>query len=936
MTAPFAFGFENPRLSEMNRLSILNLKSICYSAPVFVYLLFLTPVIAGPRTHASEMNQTEGHSAVSRKARTVETTAASGSGTRDSKPAGKDLSAPEAEGDSAVDLGKRTDLNLLGKTHAAGGESRRNENVQFNLIDNNALKELNIRLGTTATLIEVFQANRSYFGAEFGNNPTVPLHLFSSNHRNFHGRLYESHMNSVFSARSFFQVGDVKPARDNDYGFAVGAPLWRSSNFFMQGSQQKLHGNVNGNVLVPRADERFPLATDPAARAIVQKFLDAYPAELPNRTDINQRALNTNSSQKIDNGNFNARLDQRFGARDQLFSQYSLTSQAVVAFQLVAGQNPNTRTQAHEARITWNRQWSPQAVTDFSVGFDRVGSLLVPEKNSVGPMVSISNALETLGPSGIIPIDRAQNLFRYGGLLRKVSGPHTWNAGFEFVRRQLNGLETDSYRGYFSFGNDFGRDAITNFRMGTPTQYILALGNFVRGFRNWDLHYFAGDNWHFSPTLSVSYGLRYQPVLRPVEVNHLNTISYSTDWNNLSPFAGLSYRLPDQWGTLRTSYGLEYGQIFPVTFQQIRFSPPSNLKIVVPNPNLAAPLQDFDLSNPNIRSTTYVLDPRLVTPYSHQYNLSWETTIAGDWHLQLGYVGSRSHKLLLMWYTNRANPVPGIPQTTATVNLRRQDPRFAEIRRVINGSIGYFDAARVSLVLPRWHSWSVNASYWFSKAIDLGSSYTNTAYYTDSQISRSQSEFDQFRDMKGLSDFDQPHAFLVRSAYSFPALNSRPSWVRSILGGWTFSSVVLLKKGTPFTVASGSDAPGFGNVDANGGDRPDLLDASVLGRTISYPDSSRELLPRSAFGFIQPTDAAGSLGRNVFRKGGIRNVNGSLSKHWSLSAEKQLMFRAESINLFNSPQFAEPGRELANANFGQITNTLNDGRTFHFVLQFSF
>ena len=49
---------------------------------------------------------------------------------------------------------RRTDLNLLNKTDTAAGESRRNENVQFNLIDNNALKELNIRLGTTATLIE--------------------------------------------------------------------------------------------------------------------------------------------------------------------------------------------------------------------------------------------------------------------------------------------------------------------------------------------------------------------------------------------------------------------------------------------------------------------------------------------------------------------------------------------------------------------------------------------------------------------------------------------------------------------------------------------------------------------------------------------------------------------------------------------------------------
>ena len=57
---------------------------------------------------------------------------------------------------------------------------------------------------------------------------------------------------------------------------------------------------------------------------------------------------------------------------------------------------------------------------------------------------------------------------------------------------------------------------------------------------------------------------------------------------------------------------------------------------------------------------------------------------------------------------------------------------------------------------------------------------------------------------------------------------------------------------------------------------------------------------------------------------------------WSLGSERQLMFRAESINLFNTPQFAEPGRDLVNPNFGQITNTLNDGRALQFTLQFSF
>src|SRR5258708_38032665 len=44
---------------------------------------------------------------------------------------------------------KRTELNLLGATDSAAGESRRNENVQFNLIDNNALKDLKSGLAPT-------------------------------------------------------------------------------------------------------------------------------------------------------------------------------------------------------------------------------------------------------------------------------------------------------------------------------------------------------------------------------------------------------------------------------------------------------------------------------------------------------------------------------------------------------------------------------------------------------------------------------------------------------------------------------------------------------------------------------------------------------------------------------------------------------------------
>src|SRR6478672_6976766 len=113
---------------------------------------------------------------------------------------------------------KATELNLLGATDSAAGESRRNENVQFNLIDNNALKFLNIRLGTNATIVTEFRPERKYFGTEFGASPAAAIHLVSRDTpAAFHGGLSFTRSDSIFSARSFFQAGSVQPAHENDY-----------------------------------------------------------------------------------------------------------------------------------------------------------------------------------------------------------------------------------------------------------------------------------------------------------------------------------------------------------------------------------------------------------------------------------------------------------------------------------------------------------------------------------------------------------------------------------------------------------------------------------------------------------------------------------------------------------------------------------------------
>jgi hypothetical protein len=849
------------------------------------------------------------------------------------EPAVEIEAAPPADPETGDEQsGQRTTLNLLGQTDSKSGESRRNENIFFNPIDNNVLKDLNVRLGSTATIVEVFRPERNYYAAELGNRPSASLHEQQTRQTAFHGNLFYTHGNSAFNSRSFFQVGDVQPARVNRYGASAGLTLARGWYFSVDGGQDRSRGQVNGNVLIPLPAERIPLTTDPETRVIVQRIFRAFPTVAPNRPDIDARALNTNAPQSIDTSNITGRLEKQIRDRDRVMLRYAFTAQDVDSFQLLQDQNPNTATKAHTARATWLRTWSASTITEFSAGFDRVTTFLVAPPDNLGPGIAFGSAISSIGSGSTLPTDRAQNVFRYGGQITRSAGTHTWRAGAELVRRQINGSESSSHRGTLQFRNDFGRDAITNLRMGIPSRFSGAVGFIHRGFRNWESSIFAGDEWKVSNSLSVNFGIRYVPVSGPVEVNNLTVVPYSCDCNNFAPRAGWAWQLPDDWGVFRGAYGLHYGEIFPATFQQLRFNPPENQKFEVQVPNLVEVFKFLQnpVPIPDPRATVINLDPNLVTPYSHQYNASWERGING-WRMQLGYVGSRTHKILTRWRTNRAVRVPGIPQTTATVNQRRPDANFYEVRQTLNASRGYYDAGRASVIAPNWRGLTAEFAYWFSKAIDTGADYTSTAANEEDK-SRNQTEFVFHEDLKGVSAFHQPHAFLTRVSYVLP--RSRvAAW---LLSDWALNGVLLLKNGTPFTVASGSDGPGYGNVDGTSGDRPNLIDPGVLGRTIGRPESSQDLLPKAAFAFIGPTEDRGSLGHNTFRKGAIRNLNASIAKTWNITQERRITLRAESVNLLNTPQFAEPTTELTSPSFGQITNTLNDGRAFEVSLRFRF
>jgi hypothetical protein len=793
-----------------------------------------------------------------------------------------------------------------------------------------------MRLGSTATLVGEFEAARSYFASEYGIAPRMPIHLLGQKQRGgVHGSVNWTLGNSVFSARTFFQVGGVKPAQDNTASEELGLRIGHNSYFSFSGTQGRRHGYVNGNVLIPLASEHTPLTQNPALAAIVQKYLDAYPAAAPNRTDMAPNAYNTNGFQTSDGDGYTGHLDQSIGPRDRVLARFGWNQRTTKAFQLVKGQNPNTLLKSQNAGLTWQHQGPGATTVNMSATFNHLRTAITPDAEAVGP-TSIGMGYTQLGPLPNIPLLRSVSTFHYAATLIHAGNRHTTSVGLDTVRTRYNSDEEEYGRGSVNFSSDFGRSPIENLRWGTPSWIAVAISNDYRAFRNWQWYLHAGDKWRVTDSLTLNAVLRYEPWTTPVDITGRSHLAYGADVNNVGGNLGLAYRLPASLGTLRSAWGLMYGEVYPGTYGQDRYNAPNHVAMILPGASLLNPLAGVDTSNiAAIRANRVEVSADLATPYTNVYNLIWEAPIIGGWRVQAGYVGNHSAKLVQRTLTNRGQYVAGVAFTSGTLNQRRADTAILDHFLISNRARASYNAARVDIKTPLWRRSQLTASYWRSKMMDDGGDLTTTGI--SGGVYYAQTEYAVHTDQRALTTFDQPNALQVQAAYSVPEFRPGSKLVSGALRGWTITATGAWKTGTPFTVYTGADAPPFGNGDGATGDRPMVLNPALLGRTIGNPDTSKTSLPSSGFRFIKaPTEMAGNLGRNTFRRGPIGNVNASLARKFQVTNGIGLEFRWDVINLTNTAQFAEPGFYLATANFGMISNTLNDGRTMKFALGLQF
>jgi hypothetical protein len=424
-------------------------------------------------------------------------------------------------------------------------------------------------------------------------------------------------------------------------------------------------------------------------------------------------------------------------------------------------------------------------------------------------------------------------------------------------------------------------------------------------------------------SIRAGYGIYYSVIQG-------NTIAFDEP----QPPYGLSYTSPNAplFATPFTSASGESGiNPFPLTF------PPLNATVSHPNPSI-------DYSQfPSIAGMT-APPPTNTYPYTENYFLSFQRELNANTVLNLSYVGSEAHHLLVVYSANPGNPAlcltlpgcgpggenPATPYVNAfgqTFNCTRQGIGCAFGNDDYEGSVGNSNYNSFQATLQRsTKSLDLMISYTYSKSIDNASSLADPG-----------DPFDLQR-MRALSAFDLKHNLVATYEYTLPVgrlTRHSNRWTQ----GWVISGITHASTGFPVTLSSADDNSLQGSnpngVNNRYMDLPDVAPGSL--RINHNPGNGQSYFNTALFS-ANALGTTGNASRRYFYGPGSFNTDLALLKSVSLSESKALQLRLETFNVFNHPQFFGPQAVNGNISsplFGEVVKAAPP-RLMQLAVKFTF
>ncbi|HEX4066498.1 MAG TPA: carboxypeptidase regulatory-like domain-containing protein [Acidobacteriaceae bacterium] len=570
---------------------------------------------------------------------------------------------------------------------------------------------------------------------------------------------------------------------------------------------------------------------------------------------------------------------------------------------------------------------------------------------------------------------------------------HHFGFGVDYIHQHLNLQGTNNANGQFVFNGSFTGDSMADFLLGDL--YSLYQGNDTGStFSKNLLALYAQDSYQVSSRLTVNAGVRWESDLPEVETaGRGDSFSMSafmagttsnvfktappgllfygdpgipkgyvqSHWDHFEPRVGLAWD-PRGKGqeSFRASYTVGFSQ--PILYMEDRFenNAPYGDAITINPPagDFSNPYTGYPGGNPFPQpfppshtsaffpsAATYFVFPVNMKPsYTQTWNLTFEKQFGADWEFTLGYLGNH---VVHIPSGNEENPATYIPgkwtgpgscgaltvapgasgtacSSTGNTNQRRvtalakptTGAAYSEVSYMYDGSSSLFDGMLITVKHRFANNFTLLTNYTWSKCISGGTDVGDLGGNTF------QNPYNPGSDRSNCGE-DLRNNF-VTSLVARSTSRGGPM-KRALLGGWQLAPIVTVTSGTRVSPLTGTDA----SLTGVGVDRPNLIGAPyVHGQARRYwlnPASFAKNGP-GTYGDTRPWQFVGPT---------YADLDGAVSRFFTLPEKSQLEFRAECFNCVNHPNLLGPTATFSSSLFGQITSA-DPPRILQFSLKATF
>jgi Carboxypeptidase regulatory-like domain/TonB-dependent Receptor Plug Domain len=577
-----------------------------------------------------------------------------------------------------------------------------------------------------------------------------------------------------------------------------------------------------------------------------------------------------------------------------------------------------------------------------------------------------------------------------------TKGKHALKFGAGYMRMDKNQQQQADTQGDYTFNDGaYAKDSYVNFLLGFANSYQQLQAQETAHWVNNTYSFYALDNFHALPRLTLNLGLRYdalphvyeknnrtsnfvpsdfsytnaqipaangtlnpngpgfsQPAGAPVPF-YLNGVELAgqnglprglvqNSYGTVQPRVGFAYDVSGDGKTvIRSGFGMFFERVQGNDIYGTDVNPPfayqpSVNAIYFSNPNQSS-LNGQTATSPTSPASFSSLAYSYPNPGTIQFSLGVQRELAPSVIASVQYVGVTG------WHQNIERAINTLQQNDLTdrqlvaaganANFYRIFPGWAGITQTENTTNSSYHSLQSALRMDNKHGFSIQLAYTWSHEIDIqsGDLTSSTLAGSGGQVS---DPFNLNYD-RGSGLFDRRNIFNANYIYELPFfLHSSNVWERTLIGGWQVSGVTVAESGVPINVNYGTDTVGLGGGTTN---RPNLISH------VGYPKKQLAWFNTSAFAAPLAPWAGGagqgfgSAGKDAVVGPGLFNWNIALFKEFLLTSHEgpRFQFRAESYNTFNHTEFNNVSTGFTSGNFGQVTSTY-DPRVLQFGLKFLF